>query len=171
MEPAPVMDGTGSCEGRCEGNTRRAVLMGLGLAGVGGVLVGCSSSDADDPATGTTDPGTSQGGQPSSAAGNAPAASGKVLGEAAAIPVGGGVVFKNAKVIVTQPTKGVFKAWSNVCTHSGCAIDKVAGGTMNCPCHGSKFAVADASVTAGPAPAPLEAKKIKVVGGKITLLS
>jgi Rieske Fe-S protein len=94
-----------------------------------------------------------------------------VLGPASAVPVGGGVVYKAAKVIVTQPKAGEYKAWSNVCTHSGCAIDKVAGGTMNCPCHGSKFAVADASVTAGPASSPLEEKTIKVVGGKITLVS
>jgi Rieske Fe-S protein len=171
MEPAPVMDGTGSCEGRCEGNSRRAVLMGLGLAGVGGVLVGCGSSDADD-SSGTTEPGTTQPKSSSSGTADAPAASGgQVLGAASAIPVGGGVVFKGKKVIVTQPTKGVYKAWSNVCTHSGCAIDQVAGGTMNCPCHGSKFAVADGSVTAGPAPSPLEEKTVKVTGGKITLVS
>jgi Rieske Fe-S protein len=170
MEPAPVMDGTGSCEGRCEGNTRRAVLMGLGLAGVGGVLVGCGSSDADD-SYGTTQPSAAAGGS-SSAAADAPAASGgKVLGAASAIPVGGGKVFKAAKVIVTQPTAGVYKAFSSVCTHAGCAIDDVSGGTMNCPCHGSKFAVADASVTAGPAGSPLEEKTIKVAGGKITLVS
>jgi len=81
------------------------------------------------------------------------------------------VVFKGKKIIVTQPTKGVFKAWSNVCTHSGCAIDDVSNGTMNCPCHGSKFAVADGSVKGGPAPSPLEKKSIKVAGGKITLIS
>jgi Rieske Fe-S protein len=170
MEPAPVMDGTGSCEGRCEGNTRRAVLAGLGLAGVGGVLVGCGSSDANDASTGTSAPPAAQP-DSSAPAADAPAAAGKVLGDASAVPVGGGVVFKAAKVIVTQPTAGEYKAWSNVCTHTGCAIDEVAGGTMNCPCHGSKFAVADASVTAGPASGPLEEKTIKVTGGKITLVA
>jgi nitrite reductase/ring-hydroxylating ferredoxin subunit len=134
------------------------------------VLAGCSNSDADDASSGSSGSSAASGSGDSSSAA-APAAGGESLGAAAAIPVGGGVVFKAKKIIVTQPTKGVFKAWSNVCTHSGCAIDDVSGGTMNCPCHGSKFAVADGSVAAGPAPSPLTKKTIKVAGGKITLVS
>ena len=52
---------------------------------------------------------------------------------------------------MTQPVAGTFKAFSATCTHQGCTVNEVAGGTINCPCHGSKFAVADGAPTAGPA--------------------
>ena len=94
---------------------------------------------------------------------------GTLLGMAADVPVGSGKVFTAAKVVVTQPTKGQFKAFSAVCTHVGCLCNQVADGTINCPCHGSKFKITDGSVVAGPAPAPLATAKITVSGGKILL--
>ena len=56
--------------------------------------------------------------------------------------------------MLTQPEAGTFTAFSATCTHQGCAVTEVVGGTINCPCHGSKFAIADGSVTAGPGPEP-----------------
>ncbi|MGW7411899.1 Rieske (2Fe-2S) protein [Streptomyces sp. NPDC054863] len=85
------------------------------------------------------------------------------------IPVGGGKVFKEEKVVVTQPVAGSFKAFSATCTHQGCSVADVAGGTINCPCHGSKFRVADASVAGGPAPQPLPPRAITVESGSIRL--
>ncbi len=65
--------------------------------------------------------------QPSSSAsamnggsGNASAQTGTLLGMASAVPVGGGMIYTDAKVVVTQPTKDVYKAFSAVCTHVGC---------------------------------------------------
>jgi len=84
-----------------------------------------------------------------------------------AIPVGGGVVLKADKIVVTQPTKGEFKAFSAVCTHAGCVVSKVADGTINWPCHGSKYSITDGSVVAGPAPKPLPAKAVNVDGTQI----
>jgi Rieske Fe-S protein len=72
-------------------------------------------------------------------------------------------------VVVTQPTKGEFKGFSAICTHMGCTVDKVADGTIDCPCHGSEYSVTDAHVVRGPAPKPLPAMNIKVANGKITL--
>jgi Rieske Fe-S protein len=45
----------------------------------------------------------------------------------------------------------------------------VADGTINCNCHGSKFAVEDGSVVDGPADAPLPERGISVTGEQILL--
>jgi Rieske Fe-S protein len=85
------------------------------------------------------------------------------------IPVGGGKIFEEQRVVLTQPQAGVIKAFSVVCTHQGCPVTKISGGTINCPCHGSRFKVEDGSVAGGPAPSPLPAVKVTVTGDAITL--
>jgi len=97
------------------------------------------------------------------------AAAGAALAQTGDIPVGGGTVFAAAKVVVTQPQPGTIKAFSAVCTHQGCTVGDVSGGTINCPCHGSKFRVADGSVANGPAAAPLPAVNVRVEGTAIHL--
>jgi Rieske Fe-S protein len=153
--------------------TRRCVLLGAGALGAAGVLTACSTAavpyDADDaghaPAATTAAPASAAAGAPESAG----ASGGTVLGVAADIPVGGGKIFTAAKVVVTQPAKGEFKAFSAVCTHVGCLCNQVADGTINCPCHGSKFKITDGSVVTGPAPTSLAAAKVTVTGGKVML--
>jgi Rieske Fe-S protein len=82
------------------------------------------------------------------------------------VPVGSGVIVGD--VVVTQPAAGQFKAFSSKCTHKGCAVNKVADGTIDCPCHGSKFNL-DGTVANGPATVPLESKDISVQGDSIVL--
>ncbi|AJT68856.1 Cytochrome b6-f complex iron-sulfur subunit [Streptomyces lydicus] len=94
---------------------------------------------------------------------------GGVLGKTSEIPKGGGKIFKAEQVVVTQPEDGEFKAFSAVCTHAGCIVGEVAGGTINCLCHGSKFDITDGSVEDGPATKPLEPAKVNVKGGSVTL--
>ena len=79
-------------------------------------------------------------------------APGGAIAKTADVPVGSGVIVDD--IVVTQPTAGVFKGFSSTCTHKGCAVNKVADGTIDCPCHGSKFNL-DGSVAKGPATAPL----------------
>jgi Rieske Fe-S protein len=99
----------------------------------------------------------------------APGGSGPALVAAADVPVGGGVVVAPQNVVVTQPVAGTFKAFSATCTHQGCTVNEVKGGTINCPCHGSKFAVADGTPKAGPAKKPLPEKPVMVQGSSIVL--
>jgi Rieske Fe-S protein len=106
----------------------------------------------------TTAPNTTA---PGGGGGNALASTGEV-------PVGGGKILTDKEIVITQPTAGTFMAFSAVCTHQGCLVDKIAGGTINCPCHGSKFKL-DGSVANGPAAAPLSARAVKVSGDQISL--
>lgn len=92
-----------------------------------------------------------------------------VLGTVDDIPVGGGKIFKDQKVVVTQPASGEYKAFSAICTHRGCTVTSVSDGVILCPCHNTTFKVADGSVVKGPATTPLPEKKIMVVGDKAML--
>jgi Rieske Fe-S protein len=83
------------------------------------------------------------------------------------VPVGGGKILADKKIVITQPRAGSFQAFTAVCTHQGCTVSSVSGGTVNCPCHGSKFSIANGSVVAGPAPSALAPVSIKVQGTSI----
>jgi Rieske Fe-S protein len=106
-------------------------------------------------------------GQP--AAQGSGASMGTLLAQVTDIPVGGGKVFSAQKVVVTQPAKGEFKAFSAVCTHVGCVCNVVSNGTINCPCHGSEFKITNGAVVTGPAPTPLPARTIAISDDKIYL--
>lgn len=91
------------------------------------------------------------------------------LGDASAVPVGGGKVYADQRIVVTQPTAGEYKAFSARCTHAGCLVDQVKNNQIQCPCHGSRFNIADGSVADGPAPSPLPSYQVAVAGGKLTV--
>jgi nitrite reductase/ring-hydroxylating ferredoxin subunit len=139
-----------------EGSSRRGLLAGVGLAGLAGVAAACGGGSGDSG-------GDSGGG------GGAGGGAGGALANTSDIPVGGGKVFKDEEVVVTQPKSGEFRAFSAICTHRGCTVGSVSGGTINCPCHGSKFSAADGAVKSGPATKALSEKSVKVEGNKIVM--
>ncbi|WTW95517.1 Rieske (2Fe-2S) protein [Streptomycetaceae bacterium NBC_01309] len=161
----------------------RRRILAVSAAAVGGAaLVACGSDDDKSDATNTPSGAgeqttgqsgqTGSGSQPSDAASQSATgggAGGTALAKTSDIPVGGGKIFEQQKVVVTQPTAGSFKAFSAVCTHQGCTVSSVSSGTINCACHGSKFSAADGSVESGPATKPLPAKQIATSGDQITL--
>jgi Rieske Fe-S protein len=128
--------------------TRRTILLATGAAAL---VAGCGEyGDDGDSSSANTSPG-------------------QELAGTADIPVGGGTIFKDEKVVVTQPEEGEFKAFTSICTHQQCPVASVSDGTINCNCHGSKFNIADGSVANPPATRPLAAKKITVDGNSIRL--
>ncbi|MEV5281912.1 Rieske (2Fe-2S) protein [Streptomyces sp. NPDC051994] len=148
-------------------NSRRTV---LAAAAGAAALVGCSKSGGSGGASTPPPPAPpSVTGPAASAQPSPPAQAGQVLAKTSDIPVGGGRIFPDHKVVVTQPEAGTFKCFSAICTHEGCTVSTVSGGTINCPCHGSKYRVADASVVSGPAPRPLASQPIAVEKGSIRL--
>lgn len=143
--------------------TRRRTVLAAGAATLAGtVLSGCGNDGGSDAAA-----DNAQAAPP--AGGGGAGGGGQALAQTSDIPVGGGKVFKDQKVVVTQPMAGQFKAFSATCTHQGCSVATVKDGNIVCPCHQSLFKIADGTVAGGPATRPLAAAKISVEGDKITL--
>src|SRR5690242_10589376 len=163
-DPAAAPESPAS-ESPAPGLSRRAVVAGAGGVAAAGLLTACGGGSV------ATAPAPTVAPQPApSAAPAAPSASsGTALTSTSDVPVGGGTVFADKDVVVTQPTAGDFKAFSATCTHQGCKVKAVTDGNIVCPCHGSRFAIADGSVTNGPAKSPLPEKTISVDGGSIVL--
>ncbi|MGD9955894.1 MAG: Rieske (2Fe-2S) protein [Candidatus Nanopelagicales bacterium] len=135
--------------------TRRQVLLTSGtVAAAVAVTAACGTSD-----------GGSGSGEGSTAT---PSAAGATV-KAADVPVGGGVIVQDARIVVTQPQEGTYKAFTAVCTHQGCIVSSVQDGSINCACHGSAFSAVDGSVVQGPARAPLAELTATVSGDSITV--
>ncbi|MFI9821853.1 Rieske (2Fe-2S) protein [Streptomyces sp. NPDC052013] len=143
------------------GATRRTVLIAAGATGAAALTAGCGGDGDESP------PAETATGENNTTAPDAPA--GQQLASTGDIPVGGGTIFKDEKVVVTQPEEGDFKAFSAICTHQNCVVATVSDGTINCTCHGSRFAIADGAVERGPATRPLPEEQITVDGNSIRL--
>ena len=149
---------------------RRTVVAAVGAAGLAVALTACGSDDSSSGSS-DTQAGANASGGDSGASGSASSGSGggTALAKTSDIPEGGGKIFKDQGVVVTQPKAGTYKAFSSKCTHQGCAVSEISNGVIICPCHKSEFSVTDGSVKKGPATQPLPAEKITVSGDSITL--
>ena len=153
-------------------SSRRTVLACAGAA-CAAVLAGCtrynsnSGIDTGPAAPSSSAPATSAGGAASGGAGNGGGNTPAALAKTSDVPVGGGTILADKKIVITQPQSGTFHAFTAVCTHAGCTVGSVSGGTINCPCHGSKFNIANGAVVNGPAASPLAPVNIQVQGTSI----
>lgn len=149
--------------------TTRRSLLAAACGTCAAALTGCAAYGPGRPAAAVPAP-TDAPAAPAPA--DAPAAGipiADALAAAATIPVGGGRVFADLDLVVTQPTEGEFQAFSATCTHQGCAVTEVADGEIVCPCHGSTFSAVDGSPTAGPAEQPLPRRSVAVRDGAVVL--
>ena len=119
--------------------TRRAMLSGLGavLAGVG--LVGPAESALAAAKTYT-------------------------VGKTTDVKVGSARMYNVAGIplLVTQPKKGVFKAFSPICTHEGAPLNGISGTSLVCNSHGARFNTTTGAATAGPTRKALKAYKVTI---------
>lgn len=128
--------------------SRRIVFQGLGALGVAAALAGCGGSESG---------------------GGVAAEPGAPLASTSEVPVGGGIVLPDAKLVITQPTEGTFLAFNTTCTHTGTPVNQVDGDEIVCPNHGSRFSIADGSAVQGPASAPLASVDVTVENDEIVL--
>jgi Rieske Fe-S protein len=156
----------------------RRTLGGLAAAGASAPLLAACGSD--DPDTASDSAGTSAPSSPSGTSSSAPpsdtgsapsssAAGGEALTSTSDIEVGGGSVFPDQEVVVTQPSEGQFKCFTAVCSHQGCLVSDVSDGTINCDCHGSQYDIETGDVVQGPATFALAEEQITVSGDQISL--
>ena len=164
--------------------SRRTVLRAAGLLTItgGAVAVTACAADGETAAAPSTAAGESssaaapsttpsEAGSPSSEASSTPTKSAKAPSgpsvSTSKVPVGGGVILNNADYVITQPTKGNYKAFTKICTHQGCTVAEVANGVIHCNCHGSEFSIKDGSVLNPPASKALAEHKVTVADGKV----
>lgn len=141
-------------EGTSAGFTRRKAILGAGGVGAGTILLSaCGGSDSNATLT-ESDGGPSE---PTDMA---------AVGD---VPVGGVIqaTAKGSVVMISQPTEGVFHAFSSVCTHQGCQLKALKDKSISCPCHSSVFSLEDGAVMGGPAETPLAEFPVEVKDGRI----
>ena len=151
--------------------SRRALLAGAGVT-CAAMLAGCTTHDAGNGGSTPSTPSTpaASGAAPSATSASAAtgsAAAATALAATSQVPDGGGKIIDGVNIVITQPEPGSFKAFTAICTHEGCIVNSVSNGTINCPCHGSKFSIKNGSVVNGPATKPLASIAIKVEGTSI----
>ncbi|WP_320772745.1 ubiquinol-cytochrome c reductase iron-sulfur subunit [Streptomyces sp. CRN 30] len=89
------------------------------------------------------------------------------LGAEKEVAPGSVKLYRDHNVVVGRDEDGALKAYSTVCTHAGCAIDRLEEDRLVCPCHGSEFDPRTGEVLHAPATVPLEELRVKASGGRL----
>ena len=132
--------------------SRRTVLRGAALTSVAGLgLASCSGGCSGAAATPT-----------------APVD----LGAESEVAKGSAKLYRDQNVVVSLAANGTLKAYSTICTHAQCPvnkldINKLDGTTLVCPCHGSQFDATTGKVLQSPATEPLQELKVTAENGRI----
>jgi Rieske Fe-S protein len=147
--------------------TRRVVLAGAGVIAVA-ALGACTTYGQGPPPVVEEEPPPEDEPDPQATDEDGSPPPPKALADTSEIPVGGGKIIDDQRMVITQPQAGTFKAFTAVCTHQGCLVTDISNGKIVCPCHGSVFNAANGAVVNGPAGRPLREIKIKVTGSAIT---
>jgi len=81
------------------------------------------------------------------------------------------VRFGDQPIIVVRDNKGRFHALEALCTHLQCVVSYDKGtGLINCGCHHAVFTLSGKNIS-GPAPRPLKARAVRVLGDSVVLES
>ncbi|WP_152187752.1 QcrA and Rieske domain-containing protein [Georgenia satyanarayanai] len=129
------------------GPSRRQVLAWAGVGAAALTVAACSGEEDTSP----------------------PPEPGEALATLEDIPVGESVQVRTsagAEVVVTRVSEEEVVALSAVCTHQGCTVRREST-ELACPCHGSRFAVADGAVLQGPAEEPLPRVEVRIESGTV----
>src|SRR5271165_6454429 len=127
-----------------EAVSRRSVIHGLVVtvaAGIAGYLF-ARNSDAARAKSATSG---------ANGYGPAPGSGGAFLARLDQVPPDGGLVIAPRAVVLTRGLGATVHGFSAICTHQGCTVGQVQNGTIDCPCHGSRFNARTGAVVAGPA--------------------
>ncbi|MFJ3301593.1 Rieske (2Fe-2S) protein [Streptomyces sp. NPDC086549] len=89
------------------------------------------------------------------------------LGAESDVAKGSAKLYRDHNVVVSRDEADTLKAYSTICTHAGCPINKLQGTTLVCPCHGSEFDAVTGKVVQAPATEPLAELPVKAANGKI----
>jgi Rieske Fe-S protein len=142
--------------------TRRSALTAAAAAAAGvgiGIAYGRNSDAAEEPTRSPYAGGGPYGGGDGGDGGP------QSLAKLSDIPQGGGVV--TGGLVITRASGDTVHAFSSSCTHAGCVVNKVDGGKIFCPCHGSVFDANTGAVIQGPASSPLPPVQVTVKNGDV----
>ncbi|MEU7055586.1 Rieske 2Fe-2S domain-containing protein [Streptomyces sp. NPDC046197] len=129
--------------------SRRTVLRGAALTPVAGLALSACAPGGDGASVAATPTGPVE------------------LGAESEIAKGGAKLYRDHNVVVSRGADGALKAFSTICTHAGCPINKLQGTTLVCPCHGSQFDATTGKVVQSPATEPLQELAVRADNGKV----